>query len=127
MAEMPSNPLPLQLPRPSDTLRGFPNLPQQVPTVPGSMGPSSMELRREQARINPSPPTIQLYQISGEYDPQRGSEGTGTDPRESVRFLRQQIEDLLDTGMYSDENDPVILALREELSNVEALVANIRR
>lgn len=34
---------------------------------------------------------------------------------ETVRNLRQQIQDLLDTGVYGEEGDPVIQALRAEL------------
>ena len=53
--------------------------------------------------------------------------GSGTDPSDSVRHLRQQINDLLQTGLYSNENDPVIIALQQELSSVEGLIAGLRR
>ena len=38
---------------------------------------------------------------------------------ETVRNLRQQIQDLLETGVYDDEDDPVIQALRAELREAE--------
>lgn len=40
---------------------------------------------------------------------------------ETVRNLRQQIQDLLNTGVYDEEDDPVIQALRAELFEAERI------
>ena len=52
---------------------------------------------------------------------------SGTDPRETLRGLRMQIQELLETGMYSDRDDPVIVALNAEITLVEAMVVSLHR
>ena len=49
------------------------------------------------------------------------------DPRETLGYLRKQIADLLQTGMYSDSEDPVIAALNAEISHVEAMIIGLRK
>ena len=50
---------------------------------------------------------------------------SGTDPRETLRGLRLQIQELLETGMYCDRDDPVIAALNAEILLVEAMVVSL--
>ena len=50
---------------------------------------------------------------------------SGTDPRETLRGLRLQIQELLETGMYCDRDDPVIAALNDEITLVEAMVVSL--
>ena len=41
-------------------------------------------------------------------------------PRETAGHIKRQIQDLLQTGMYSDHDDPVITALKLELHKLES-------
>jgi hypothetical protein len=101
-------------------------------------------VRQAEAPLRPvtSDPTRSLYQPDHAQKAQSSSSSSGptqaahTDSQQSqrriaqqasetVRNLRQQIQDLLDTGVYDDEEDPVILALRAELLVAESSLISL--
>jgi hypothetical protein len=58
-------------------------------------------------------------------DTQQSQRRIAQQASETVRNLRQQIQDLLDTGVYDDEEDPVIIALRTELLEAESSLISL--
>lgn len=127
-----SLPLPLPLPLPHTVLG---SVRKSSPVSPSqSYPPQSLAQHRVMDTSSSS-------SYSGNYSPPKSDEfrrreeekkgatefKSGTDPRETLRGLRMQIQELLETGMYSDRDDPVIVALNAEITLVEAMVVSLHR
>jgi hypothetical protein len=76
--------------------------------------------QRAQSSSSSSVPTKGAYT-----DAQQSQRRVAQQASETERNLRQQIQDLLDTGVYDDEDDPVIRALRAELLEAERSLVSL--
>ena len=93
--------------------------------VPHNQGPSASSLPL------PTPPpqaaAERLHRgpvyVDDEHERSFASTSSRGYPEGKVAYLRRQLEDLLATGLYDDPNDPVVIALRNELAQAERLSA----
>ena len=61
--------------------------------------------------------------LQGSVAPHRMFESAS--PYDTVRIIQQQIQDLLDTGVYEENKDPIIMTLRGELAVAERALGSM--